>query len=173
VKIAAKTWFCNRNIDSQKAANYFLIPILLQASFDMLTARCRCMYRQGKDCSAIARCCFGMTLAHMKYTTLPRCRCMYQQHTRRTPTVLPILGTSQESMACMQSDERCFGMNRAHMKYTTLPRCRCRYRLNKMSTSTVRCRCMCRQGKDCSSTAHCCFGMNRAHILVVVEVVVE
>ncbi len=76
-------------------------------------------------------------------------------------------------MACMQSDERCFGMNRAHMKYTTLPRCRCRYLLNKMSTSTAHCRCTCRQGKDCSSTAYCCFGMTLAHILVVVEVVVE
>ncbi len=56
--------------------------------------------------------------------TLPGCRCMYQQHTRRTPTVLPILGTSRESMACMQSDER---------------RC-CKNQQDKGDSSTARCR---------------------------------
>ena len=53
---------------------------------------------QGKDCSSIARCCFGTSQAHMQSMTLPRCRSTRRQHTRRTPTVRRILGKSRESM---------------------------------------------------------------------------
>jgi hypothetical protein len=86
--------------------------------------------------------------------TLPRCHCVYQQHTRRKPTVLPIFGTSRESMACMQSDERRCCKNRQDKGDSSTARCRVdTSRRRRTCMSFDRCRCKYQQHNKNSLSA--------------------
>jgi hypothetical protein len=116
------------------------------------THRSGCGYQQGKDCSSTAQCCFGMCHAHMQSTTLPRSRCICQLHTTRTPTVRPILETSRQYTAHMQSGQRRRCKIQQDKDCSSTARCRADTSRRRMACRSFdRYRCMCQQCSSCKS----------------------